>query len=62
MWPEHSVMFEVAWCVMLYMTVLALEFMPAVLERFELNVLQAVWRKFTPALSAAALAFFVGVM
>jgi formate dehydrogenase iron-sulfur subunit len=62
LWPEHSVMFEVAWCVMLYMTVLALEFMPVVLERFELTFLQAVWRKFTPALSIAALAFFVGVM
>lgn len=29
----HSVMFEVAWCVMLYSTVLALEFAPAVFER-----------------------------
>ncbi len=26
MWNPHSVMFEVAWCVMLYNTVLALEF------------------------------------
>jgi Ni/Fe-hydrogenase subunit HybB-like protein len=29
----HSVMFEVAWCVMLYTTVLALEFAPVVFER-----------------------------
>lgn len=29
----HSVMFEVAWCVMLYSTVLALEFAPAVFEK-----------------------------
>ncbi|HET7214421.1 MAG TPA: Ni/Fe-hydrogenase cytochrome b subunit [Terriglobia bacterium] len=28
MWNPHSVMFEVAWCVMLYTTVLALEFAP----------------------------------
>jgi len=34
MWNPHSVMFEVAWCVMLYTTVLALEFAPAVFERF----------------------------
>ncbi len=34
MWNPHSVMFEVAWCVMLYFTVLALEFSPVVLERF----------------------------
>jgi Ni/Fe-hydrogenase subunit HybB-like protein len=37
MWNPHSVMFEVAWCVMLYLTVLALEFSPAVLERFRLR-------------------------
>ena len=30
----HSVMFEVAYCVMLYTTVLALEFSPIVLEHF----------------------------
>ena len=33
----HSVMFEVAMCVMCYTTVLALEFSPIVLERFNLN-------------------------
>jgi len=33
MWNPHSVMFEVGWCVMLYTTVLALEFSPLVFER-----------------------------
>src|SRR5690349_8802408 len=33
----HSVMFEVAYCVMLYTTVLSLEFAPIVLERFDLQ-------------------------
>ena len=33
----HSVMFEVAFCVMLYTTVLSLEFAPIVLERFNLQ-------------------------
>jgi Ni/Fe-hydrogenase subunit HybB-like protein len=33
----HSVMFEVAYCVMLYTTVLALEFSPIVLERFHME-------------------------
>jgi Ni/Fe-hydrogenase subunit HybB-like protein len=33
----HSVMFEVAYCVMLYTAVLALEFSPIVLERFNLQ-------------------------
>jgi len=35
MWNPHSVMFEVAWCVMLYTTVLFLEFSPVILERFK---------------------------
>ena len=34
MWNPHSVMFEVAWCVMLYTTVLFLEFIPVVFEKF----------------------------
>jgi Ni/Fe-hydrogenase subunit HybB-like protein len=33
----HSVMFEVAYCVMLYTTVLSLEFAPIVLEHFKLE-------------------------
>ncbi len=36
-WNPHSVMFEVAWCVMLYTTVLALEFSPVVFERFNMQ-------------------------
>jgi Ni/Fe-hydrogenase subunit HybB-like protein len=46
MWNPRSVMFEVAWCVMLYTTVLFLEFLPAVFERLgwrsPLKVLRAV--------------------
>ncbi|MGA3096951.1 MAG: NrfD/PsrC family molybdoenzyme membrane anchor subunit [Bryobacteraceae bacterium] len=37
MWNPHSVMFEVAWCVTLYSTVLFLEFLPMVFERFGLH-------------------------
>ena len=33
MWNPHSVMFEVAWCVTLYTTVLALEFSGMVFEK-----------------------------
>lgn len=36
-WNFHSVLFEVAWCVMLYTTVLALEFAPIVFERLRLE-------------------------
>ncbi len=37
MWNPHSVMFEVAWCVMLYTSVLALEFSPIIFERLNLE-------------------------
>jgi Ni/Fe-hydrogenase subunit HybB-like protein len=37
MWNPHSVMFEVGWCVILYSTVLALEFSPMVFERLRWN-------------------------
>jgi Ni/Fe-hydrogenase subunit HybB-like protein len=40
----HSVMFEVAYCVMLYTAVLALEFSPIVLERFNLQKPLKVFR------------------
>jgi Ni/Fe-hydrogenase subunit HybB-like protein len=45
MWNPHSVMFEVAWCVMLYTTVLALEFAPVVLEKFKLTKTQKILHK-----------------
>ncbi len=37
MWNPRSVMFEVGWCVMLYTTVLALEFSPIVFDRFKME-------------------------
>ncbi len=37
MWNPRSVMFEVAWCVMLYNTVLALEFAPVILEKYKMT-------------------------
>jgi Ni/Fe-hydrogenase subunit HybB-like protein len=43
-WNPHSVMFEVAWCVMLYTAVLALEFAPVVLERLRLERPQRMLR------------------
>jgi Ni/Fe-hydrogenase subunit HybB-like protein len=41
-WQHHSVMFEIAWCVVLYFSVLVLEFSPVVLEHpfFQNAVLQ----------------------
>lgn len=36
-WAPESPLFEVAWCVMLYLTVMVFEFSPAVFERFGLR-------------------------
>jgi len=37
MWNEHSFLFEVAWCVMLYFTVTVIELSPSILERLGLE-------------------------
>ncbi len=50
MWNPHSVMFEVGWCVMLYTTVLSLEFAPVVLERFKLDWMLKLLKTVTPVL------------
>lgn len=44
MWNPRSVMFEVAWCVMLYNTVLALEFAPVVFERLRMEKARRILR------------------
>ncbi len=41
-WNPHSVMFEVAWCVMLYTSVLTLEFLPMVFERLRLERMRRI--------------------
>jgi len=53
MWNPHSVMFEVAWCVMLYTLVLALEFGQVVLQRFRLWTLLRVTQLALPPLVIA---------
>ncbi len=62
MWPYGSVLFEVAWCVILYLTVLALELAPSVFERFGWKNLEQLWRKLVPAYAVVALAFFTYIM
>ncbi|MCU0242422.1 MAG: Ni/Fe-hydrogenase cytochrome b subunit [Vicinamibacteria bacterium] len=49
-WNPHSVMFEVAWCVMLYSTVLAVEFSPVVFERFKLKTPKRIVHSLTTPL------------
>jgi len=48
MWNLHSFMFEVAWCVILYTTVLFIEFLPIPLERFGLQKPLRLVRKTMP--------------
>ena len=60
--PEHSAMFEVSWCVGLYVTILALEFLPVVLGRFGLRRLLALWEKWSGAYVAFAVTLFVYLM
>jgi len=56
MWNPHSVMFEVAWCVMLYTAVLGLEFGQAVLERLRLwRLLQIARMSIGPLVVAAVI-------
>lgn len=43
MWNRKSVLFEVAWCVMLYSTVLAVEFSPALAEKIPWRSLRELY-------------------
>jgi len=47
MWNPHSVMFEVGWCVILYSTVLALEFSPIVFEKLNFERPQKILHTIT---------------
>jgi len=60
--PEHSAMYEVSWCVGLYVTVLALEFAPTVFERFGWEKLRDLWRSLSPIYTVIALGLFVFLM
>lgn len=51
----HSILFEVAWCVMLYLTVLSLEFVPNMLERFKMSRLMKIFKKLTPSFVLAGI-------
>lgn len=52
-WNPRSVMFEVAWCVMLYTAVLALECLPVLFEKFRLEGPRRLFRVLTTPLVIA---------
>jgi formate dehydrogenase iron-sulfur subunit len=57
--PEHSAMFEVSWCVGLYVTVLLAEFLPVPFERWGLAKAMTAWKRWAPAYVVFALTLFV---
>jgi formate dehydrogenase iron-sulfur subunit len=57
--PEASAMFEVSWCVGLYVTILLLEFLPLPLERWRLKKAMDIWQRWSGAYVAFALTLFV---
>ena len=57
--PEQSAMFEVSWCVGLYVTVLLLEFLPIPFERWGLGKAMEAWKKWSGFYVALAVSLFV---
>jgi formate dehydrogenase iron-sulfur subunit len=60
--PEHSAMFEVSWCVGLYVTILVLEFMPVALEHFGMQRAMERWKTAAPLWVVFAVTLFVWLM
>jgi Ni/Fe-hydrogenase subunit HybB-like protein len=56
MWNEHSFLFEVAWCVMLYFTVTILELSPTFLERMRLTRLAGFLHRIAPGVVITGIA------
>lgn len=57
-WHHESPMFEVGWCVMMYTTILFLEFLPVVFERYQMDRMYAVWMNVAPWIAVALLVLF----
>ncbi len=57
--PEQSAMFEVSWCVGLYVTILLIEFLPVPFERWGLQKAMDIWQRWSGAYVAFAVTLFV---
>jgi formate dehydrogenase iron-sulfur subunit len=57
--PEQSAMFEVSWCVGLYVTILLMEFLPVPFQRWGLQKAMYVWQRWSGTYVAFALTLFV---
>jgi formate dehydrogenase iron-sulfur subunit len=60
--PKHSAMFEVSWCVGLYVTILAFEFLPVPFEALGLKKALDAWRTWAPVYVVLAVSGFVWLM
>lgn len=61
-WHHESPMFEVGWCVMMYTTILFMEFLPVVFERFHLDRAYAAWTNAAPFVAIGLLSLFTFAM
>ena len=57
-WHHESPMFEVGWCVMMYTTILFLEFLPVVFERYRMDRMYALWMNLAPWIAITLLVLF----
>jgi formate dehydrogenase iron-sulfur subunit len=57
--PDQSAMFEVSWCVGLYVTILLIEFLPVPFERWGLKRAMEIWQRWSGAYVAFAITVFV---
>jgi formate dehydrogenase iron-sulfur subunit len=57
--PEASAMFEVSWCVGLYVSILLLEFLPVPLDWHALSKAKELWERWSGAYVAFAVTLFV---
>src|SRR5581483_5677367 len=57
--PEASAMFEVSWCVGLYVTILLLEFLPVPFARWGLTRAMEIWNRWSGVYVAVAVTLFI---
>lgn len=61
-WHHESPMFEVGWCVMMYTTILLMEFLPVVFERYKLDRAYTLWREWASWVAIGLLSIFTFAM
>ena len=60
--PKHSAMFEVAWCIAFYLSVLVLEFAPVPLDWLGLTKYREMWNRYSDWYVVVAVSAFVWIL